>query len=190
MHSIPLNTSDDEEEDDWGWDESDGGAGGGDVEMAMAQPKQAEIPAGKLTRELSAESRGSTARRRMSPPSSFDASPPSPPPLPMKITSLGTSNNTSRTPSANSGGPSKPKPPVKKQQPKSNDDDIFASIGLSAKPQFQHPVVPKRPPATAPAVLQSKENNSWRKDLAADDTEGADGAADWDDSDLDDLLND
>lgn len=84
---------------------------------------------------------------------------------PMQISSLGKS----------SGGIKKKKP-VKKAK----GDDLFASMGLAAKPSFNKPV--GRPTSSTTGSSVSK----WKM-TALEDT----GDTQWDDDgDLDDLLND
>lgn len=90
-------------------------------------------------------------------------------PRPTAITSLGTRQASAKK---------KPEP-----KPKPQEDDIFASMGLAAKPTFTSPAGRiTRTPATAPA-------SSGLAEAAAEVNE--DPGADWgDDSDLDDLLDD
>lgn len=112
-----------------------------------------------------------------------------------------------------SGG--KPKPPKKSPgsragrlapKPAPPQDDIFSTMGLSAKPTFGRPT-PSRAPssfgstgssrlqqsATAmPTVPTTARSTSLAATAAAaaTTTGSVDAGTDWDDSDLDDLLND
>ena len=84
--------------------------------------------------------------------------------------------------------------PVKKPPPPSPDDDIFASMGLAAKPTFSHAPAP----ATIPTAMTSAR---WNTPVSAPapapilaatgPSFGGDDVANWDDDgDLDDLLDD
>jgi len=91
---------------------------------------------------------------------------PAPAILPNNVTSLGTRQTSGAI----------RKPPQAK--PKPQEDDIFASMGLAAKPTFTAPPTTSRPAPTTSSALAA----------AAEDV---DVEADWgDDSDLDDLLDD
>lgn len=169
--SVPLagaTAADDDEE--WGWEDSSAG-GEGDIEMSSKKDDEDLTMAFAMTRPKASPS--VTRPTIRTPPTSFSPKAPvaySPTPaatstMPMQITSLGIKKTS--TVAAK-------KKPVKKKTP---DDDLFASMGFSAKPTFQH-APPK--PAAAPVSNTSS--------LAAVDMGGD---ADWDDDgDLDDLLND
>lgn len=84
------------------------------------------------------------------------------------IASLGTRQQARRKPAA--------------PKPKPQQDDIFASMGLAAKPTFSHPASAGRTTqaATTPSAL-----------AAAAEEMDVDPGAEWDDDgDLDDLLDD
>ena len=92
----------------------------------------------------------------------------------MQITSLGKASSARSTAGA-----------AAKKKKTNPDDDLFASMGLSAKPKFSKPAkkttMPVRKPAAAAAPTPS-----WKATSMEDNT-----SADWDDDgDLDDLLND
>jgi hypothetical protein len=190
IHSIPLASATDDDEE-WGWEDSS--AGGGDVELmgsfSSARVKDDEA----LNEALAIQKRQPPSKISMSPPptksnsagagshrisSVHHSSAPSPPPMPLHITSLGQKTVNSIK-----------KPPVRAVKKK--DDDLFASMGLSSKPTF----APKQPTGV---VLGSKQSmmsqsvtssstSSWRN--AA--TEADQATVQWDDDgDLDDLLED
>ena len=94
---------------------------------------------------------------------------------------------------------SKPKQPPKKQ---SNDDDLFASMGLSSFPKKAASTAPPRPAAplssgwqgtsAKPATISSAPKSAPSPSLTADswDDDVADDGSWGDDGDLDDLLDD
>ena len=212
IHSIHLASATDDDEE-WGWEDSS--AGGADVEMmgsfSSARVKDDEA----LNEALAIDKKQPAPKFFMSPPpmrsnsagggaggnkktsssprvtarppaaAAAAAAPPSSspppvhhtsatPPMAMQITSLGQKTVTNNK-----------KPPVRAV--KKNDDDLFASMGLSSKPTF----APKQPAG----VLGSKQSmvsstssstSSWRNaSVEADEAAKCD-----DDGDLDDLLND
>lgn len=89
-----------------------------------------------------------------------------------------------------------PSAPAKKPPAPSPDDDIFASMGLAAKPTFSHAPAP----ATIPTAVSSSRWNApvsapapapAQKLVVASSSLGVDDVANWDDDgDLDDLLDD
>jgi len=207
--NVPLTSSDDDDDEEWGWE--DGGESNGDIELPKKEEKKPDFSLGLAN---SSNNRSGTSSSRLTPPMSKSSpvtsrptrtipatktpdwseptrpaaspkpvpalpshqsptlsatSPPSSgsmPVMPLKITSLG--SKTSRP-----GGVTK----KKKAKPASKpEDDLFASMGLAAKPSFS---------ASKPATKATASVPSWK---AADTSEPA--SADWDDADLDDLLDD
>lgn len=82
--------------------------------------------------------------------------------------------------------------PKKPEQPK--EDDIFESMGLSAKPKFSHTSSP--PPSRGLLRTAARKTRTEAAPVpsalsAAAADVGGDAGSDWgDDSDLDDLLDD
>jgi len=178
--TVPLSRATADDDEEWGWEDSSAGSNnGGAVEMtakkddedltmafAMSQTRPSAPKSSPMSRPKSAS--------RPSAPSSYShnshtttaAAAAATPAMPaMHITSLGVKKATGASSLANK------KKPIKKK-----DDDLFASMGLAAKPTFSHVPKPKAPAKTKSSALAAT-------DLGGD--------ADWDDDgDLDDLLND
>lgn len=163
--------------DDWGWDGDDDNAG--DVELAAPTIPS---PSGLSLKQRSPsvekrEVRTPSATRQKSLQLPKTQSQPSPQPMsqPPMITSLGA-----------------PKPVVKKTPRKTKDDDIFASMGLTAQPKFE-----TTRPATKPTA---RTGGGWgslaaaapaASSIAVPTPSTSDDAGDWGgDDDLDDLFDD
>lgn len=174
--SAPLARASTDDDEEWGWEDSSQGGVDGDVElsnkkddedlsMAFAMSTKRHPPPPKASPVFSrapaiASVQQQTSRPTSVAPSSFS-------PNNLQITTLGASTATSSM--------AKKKPIIKKQ-----DDDLFASMGLAAKPNF----------STTNSSSMTKASDTTKKSttLAATDL-GND--ANWDDDgDLDDLLDD
>lgn len=176
--TVPLASTDDDEE--WGW-EDNSQRQGGDVELTGTKKEDDDLTRAfamqspGLPRNISAQAPKvnkrsspivSRTKKKIPPIPNFPSTTntkttPSVPSL--KITSLGKSSGI-------------PKKPMKK---KTTDDDLFASMGLAAKPTFSQS---KPKVESKSSVATSKLSTLASADL---------GSADWDeDGDLDDLLND
>ena len=196
--SVPLAGVDD---DEWGWDDS-----GGDVELPSSRKQQeddedlrlamalslSESPtppqasksgigmapfptrrtnSGVRTTSFSDDENSPVVHKQVSAPR---APAPLPPAVP-KIAGLGVRQTV----------------PMRKKEEKPKEDDIFASIGLTAKPKFSsRPTAPGgytsgvRTTAPAPAPVTSSALSAAVADV------GEVVGEDWgDDSDLDDLLD-
>jgi len=177
--TVPLASTDDDEE--WGWEDNSQRQSGGDVELTGTKKEDDDLTRAfamqstSLPRNISSQAPKinkrsspivSRTNKKAPPLSNFPSTTntttkPSMPSL--KITSLGKSSGV-------------PKKPMKK---KAADDDLFASMGLAAKPVFSQ----NKPKVES----KSSVTRSKLSTLAAADL----GNADWDDDgDLDDLLND
>jgi len=83
----------------------------------------------------------------------------------------------------------KPKPAKKQQE--NNDDDLFASMGLSSIPKPTRPSAPTSSGWKAKQTIQQSAPKSAPTPSLVADSFGDDGGDDWgDDGDLDDLLDD
>jgi hypothetical protein len=172
-YSTPLARASADDDEEWGWEDSSQGGVDGDVElsnrkddedltMAFAMSKRPSTPKASpvFSRAPAVASAHQTNRPTSSAPSSFS-------PSNLQITTLGASTTTSTM--------SKKKPIIKKQ-----DDDLFASMGLAAKPNFST--------TNSGSMTRAPEPTKKSTKLAATDL-GND--ANWDDDgDLDDLLDD
>jgi hypothetical protein len=173
--SVPLARSSPDDDEEWGWEDSSTGDNGGDVEMTAKNDDEDLTMAFSISQTRPSAPKASPAVRPKSSPvvsrpinssmssTPYSAAATSAMPT-MQITSLGLKK-------ASGVGLAKKKPMKKKQE-----DDLFASMGLAAKPTFSQ--APK-------AKTAAKPNSSA---LAATDMGDE---PDWDDDgDLDDLLND
>ena len=165
LKSVPLANATTDDDEEWGWEDSSAGAAeielgitassrgkdDDDLNKALAMDKKPHIPkfAVPPTKTTSGISTNTAA---------------APVQMPMQITSLG-NKPTTRT--------------VQKQNKSKKDDDLFASMGLAAKPTFAKQV-PVTPSASGGAT-------SWKNEATLESS--ADERWD-DDGDLDDLLND
>jgi len=160
--------------------------------MSLSKPS---VPTGGVVRSSSA----SKPKAGMA-PSAQGAAPVAPSPATAPVT---TDYNNMQGLKISSLGPkiSKPATPAKPPAPApSPEDDIFASMGLSAKPTFSHaPAPPPKPMATtssrwgattvAPAAAASTFLSTTGASFGTGDGDGDDDNWD-DDGDLDDLLDD
>jgi len=176
--TVPLAATDDDEE--WGWEDNSQRQNDGDVELIGTKKEDHDLTRAfamqstGLPRNISAQPQNISKRsspivsrtKKTPAMSNFPsaATTTAAPTVPsLKITSLGKSSSV-------------PKKPIKK---KNTDDDLFASMGLSAKPTFSQN---KPKVESKSSVTTSKLSTLATTDL---------GNADWDDDgDLDDLLND
>jgi hypothetical protein len=149
--SVPLATAE-ADDDEWGWEDSTSPSTSGDVELTTTKNEDEDLTmAFAVSRQLPKSSPVMT-RATLSATSSTATAKVAMPAL--QIQSL-----------------SKPTVPPKKKSVVKREDDLFASMGLAAKPTFNKTVKPAKASA-----------------LAASDVGGD---ATWDeDGDLDDLLND
>ena len=210
VYASALN-EDDDVKDEWGWeDEND--IGGGDVEMAApvtSKEMQIPRPAGFALKQRSPSMEkkqiviANTANgRQISSPQHKQQPMPAFAQPPQSSTSSGSSFQPQAQFQHQQAVTSLGVPAlgaVKKispRKPKKEEDDIFASMGLSAQPKFEtshRPVVRSTPPSSggtssgwgavkaAPAVTSS----SLAVPMATTNSSDA-----WDDGDLDDLLDD
>jgi hypothetical protein len=172
--SVPLARSNPDDDEEWGWEDSSHGKNGGDVEMTAKNDDEDLTMAFSVSQTRPSVPKASPVVRPKSSPvvsrpmnngmSSTPYSAAATPAMPtMQITSLGLKK-------ASGVGLAKKKPIRKKE------DDLFASMGLAAKPTFSQ--APK-----AKAVAKPKSSALAATDMGEE--------ADWDDDgDLDDLLND
>jgi len=210
--SVPLSTR----EDEWGWE--DGDNDNGDLEMARRQEEdqlsmalalsisQNQNQSGEgLNSEYSSPSTGRSNTPRTAPDvddSSWAESVPSPVPPPVVPKPKSTPPLSKKKTTRNATSPtisSFNKTPItklnvtkkkKKTDDKPKEEDIFATMGLSAIPTFDKP-------KTVP--LASKSSSSWsatatKNSSVASASDGLDDDSNdgnWeDDDDLDDLLDD
>jgi hypothetical protein len=194
------------EDDDWGWEDS----AGGDVELAArAHQKEeddlrmamalslSESPTVPPPKQVGNATRRANSGGRISTTSSAgtddwdDWDDDSAPTSSSRVVSAPVSAPTPAIPAATMsslGATTSRKTPIirRPQPPKPKQDDIFASMGLAAKPTFSSPSSsrPSAPAAAATTTTTTSGLATAAEVISAD-------SADWgDDSDLDDLLDD
>ena len=171
IKSVPLANATTDDDEEWGWEDSSAGVAeielgitslsrgkndddDDDLNKALAMEKKPHIPTFAAPSTKTASGISTTTAPAVVPV-----------PLTMQITSLGNKPPTRTV-----------QKPVKSRK----DDDLFASMGLAAKPTFakQVPVTP-----SSAAVVATSWKNEAVPEPSADER--------WDDDgDLDDLLND
>jgi len=208
-------------DEEWGWEDEENqfgtelsGIGRGneekeddDLAMAIAMSlseSQKEKKATISSSPLSSKSNYNQQPQRQSSPSSFPNKRTSPqltstPPPPTPPSSsgggdsiedlLGQMGGSNKITSFGQKPKTKPKPAKKQQE--NNDDDLFASMGLSSIPKPTRPSAPTSSGWKAKQTIQQSAPKSAPTPSLVADSFGDDGGDDWgDDGDLDDLLDD
>ena len=176
-------TQDDDGDDDWGWDDS-GGNHNGDVELASPVPKANGMSlkqrSPSIERRDLVQSPSITRQKGLQlPPASSARSTLGQPSLSPSL-SNGSSNGQSQRITSLGAAPVAKKAPVRKAK---QEDDIFASMGLSAQPKFN-----QAPRSTA---VRSNASSGWGSAIASPPASAPSGGGDWgNDDDLDDLFDD